>query len=107
MRLLNLYIKCKIFKFTSVAGPYFVSFTIKNLHNQQIFLQTNFEQFPRIEPGKVLTRYYKRTKADPLTFMVYDAVSLEPLTLNGKPMISLIPTTERKDSIVLSVPYNG
>ncbi|CAB4044501.1 Hypothetical predicted protein, partial [Paramuricea clavata] len=40
-------------------GPYFASFTIKNLRTQAIFIQTNFQpsgQFLRLDPGKVMSR---------------------------------------------------
>ncbi len=94
----------------SVLGPYFVSFTIKNLHRQAIILQTNFEppeQLPRIESGKVLTRNYERRRSDPLIFTAFDVIGLERLTINGKSEIRLIPTTQRKSPTVLSVPYIG
>lgn len=39
--------------------------------------------------------------------MVYDAISLERLTLNDKLEIRLIPTAQRKKSTLITVPYNG
>ncbi|XP_028402030.1 uncharacterized protein LOC114524971 [Dendronephthya gigantea] len=90
-------------------GPYFLSVTIKNLYREAILLQTNLqsETYPNIQPGDALTRTFKQERSGNITFMAYDTLALESVTLNGKNKISLIPTTQRRQPIVIYVPYKG
>ena len=92
-----------------ILGPYFFSFTIKNLYNQQILLQANFDSqtLPNVDPGKVITRNFEHGRNEALVLMVYDALTLQRLTLNGENEISIAPSTRKKQPETIVVPYNG
>ena len=92
-----------------ILGPYFFSFTIKNLYSKQILLQTNFasQRLPNVDPGKVITRNFEHGRNEALVLMVYDALTLERLTLNGETEISIAPSTRKKQPETIAVPYNG
>lgn len=60
-----------------------------------------------VNPGEVYQESIEVSKSDSVTFRVYDAQTLDPVTINGKNQIDLVPTKAKFNATILSVPYAG